>query len=232
MMKQRVALIEDELALAASYQDFLQRAGYDVTIYRTAESAVKGVEDCHPDLILLDIGLGHDPEAGFELCRTLRARDALVPIVFLTARDEEVDVISGLRLGADDYLTKDISRSHLLARINGLLRRVVALRNPENQEQVLKRGDLELNSERLTTTWGESQIALTYTEFWMLYVMAKNPGHIKSREQLMEAARVVLDDSTVTSHIRRIRRKFETADKQFKHLETAYGLGYRWRGDA
>jgi two-component system OmpR family response regulator len=176
--------------------------------------------------------LGHDPEAGFELCRTLRARDALVPIVFLTARDEEVDVISGLRLGADDYLTKDISRSHLLARINGLLRRVVALRNPENQEQVLKRGDLELNSERLTTTWGKSQIALTYTEFWMLYVMAKNPGHIKSREQLMEAARVVLDDSTVTSHIRRIRRKFETADKQFKHLETAYGLGYRWRGDA
>ena len=108
----------------------------------------------------------------------------------------------------------------------------MALRNPENQEQVLKRGDLELNSERLTTTWGESQIALTYTEFWMLYVMAKNPGHIKSREQLMEAARVVLDDSTVTSHIRRIRRKFETADKQFKHLETAYGLGYRWRGDA
>ena len=109
-MKQRVALIEDERALAASYQDFLQRAGYSVTIYATAESAIKGIDDCHPDLILLDIGLGHDPEAGFELCRTLRARDALVPIVFLTARDEEVDVISGLRLGADDYLTKDISQ--------------------------------------------------------------------------------------------------------------------------
>jgi two-component system OmpR family response regulator len=231
-MKQRVALVEDEQALAASYQEFLQRAGYSVALYATAEGAIEGIKNLRPDLILLDIGLEHDPEAGFELCRTLRASDPLVPIVFLTARDEEVDIISGLRLGADDYLTKDISRSHLLARINGLLRRVVALRNPENQEQVLKRGDLELNSERLTTTWRESQIALTYTEFWMLYVMAKNPGHIKSREQLMEAARVVLDDSTVTSHIRRIRRKFEAADKQFKHLETAYGLGYRWRGDA
>lgn len=230
-MKHHIALVEDERALAASYRDFLHRSGYSVSIYSTAEAALEGIPERRPDLILLDIGLGHDPEAGFELCRTLRAGDPLLPIVFLTARDEEVDVISGLRLGADDYLTKDISQSQLLARITGLLRRVLALRNPENREQVLRRGDLELNIERLTTAWKDQAVPLTYTEFWMLYSMAKNPGHIRSREQLMESARVVLDDSTVTSHIRRIRRKFEEADDQFQHLETAYGLGYRWRGD-
>ena len=231
-MKHHIALVEDEQALAASYRDFLHRAGYNVSVYATAGAARKGIPDNRPDLILLDIGLGHDPEAGFELCRTLRSNDPLVPIVFLTARDEEVDIISGLRLGADDYLTKDISRSQLLARISALLRRVLALRNPENEEQVLRRGDLELNIERLTANWRGSPVPLTYTEFWMLHVMARNPGHIKNREQLMEAARVVLDDSTVTSHIRRIRRKFEALDDGFEHLETAYGLGYRWRGDA
>ncbi len=230
-MKQHIALVEDERALAASYRDLLQRSGFNVAVYPTAKAALQGIPDRRPDLILLDIGLGHDPEAGFELCRTLRSDDPLVPIVFLTARDEEVDVISGLRLGADDYLTKDISQSHLLARITALLRRVLALRNPENKEQVLRRGDLELNTERLTTTWRGTNVPLTYTEFWMLHLMARNPGHIKSREQLMEAARVVLDDSTVTSHVRRIRRKFEVVDDQFIHLETAYGLGYRWRGD-
>ena len=228
-MGTRILAVEDDERIRAAVKLALEDEGWTVDEAASGEEAAILFLRQPADVVLIDIMLpGID---GFELCRTIR-RSSDVPIVMVTARADTHDVVAGLEAGADDYLTKDISRSHLLARINGLLRRVVALRNPENQEQVLKRGDLELNSERLTTTWGESQIALTYTEFWMLYVMAKNPGHIKSREQLMEAARVVLDDSTVTSHIRRIRRKFEAADKQFKHLETAYGLGYRWRGDA
>jgi len=116
----------------------------------------------------------------------------------------------------------------LLARINAMMRRIVALRSPENQEQVLKRGDLELNIERFSTKWKGGTVGLTYTEFWMLHSLAKHPGHIRNRQQLMDAANVVLDDSTITSHVRRIRRKFEEADGEFDRIETAYGLGYRW----
>ena len=227
-MKQRIALVEDEPALAASYRDLLHRSGYSTTVFSTADAARLGLADCRPDLVLLDIGLGNDSEAGFDLCRELRATDALLPIVFLTARDADVDVISGLRLGADDYLTKDISHAHLMARITALLRRHEAIRNPENAEQTLRRGSLELNSERLTARWRDQPVALTFTEFWMVAALARHTGHIKSREQLMQAAHVVLDDSTITSHIRRIRKKFKQVDSTFSQLETAYGLGYRW----
>ncbi len=231
-MKQRIAIVEDEPALAAGYRELLTRSGYDVDLYQEIEPARQGMTDHPPDLALLDIGIGHDPEAGFELCRELRAAYPTLPLVFLTARDTEIDIISGLRLGADDYLTKDISQSHLLARITALLRRIAALRKPENAEQVLNRDGLELNSERLTATWQENPVPLTYTEFWMLHTLARHPGHIKNRQQLMDAANVVLDDSTITSHVRRIRRKFEQLDANFDRIETAYGLGYRWRATA
>lgn len=230
-MKQRIAIVEDEKALADNYRELLTASGYDVAVYHTSETASEGLNQSPPDLALLDIGLGSDPEAGFELCRQLRSEYPTLPIVFLTARDSEIDIISGLRLGADDYLTKDISHSHLLARITALLRRFNALRRPENIEQVLRRDDLEMNTERLTVLWQGKNIALTYTEFCMVHAMARHPGHIKNRQQLMDAASVVLDDSTITSHVRRIRRKFETEDATFNRIETAYGLGYRWRAD-
>ena len=228
-MKQRIALVEDEPALAAGYRELLQRNGYEADVYNSAAAALVGVANHPPALALLDIGLGSDPEAGFELCRTLRSTKPTLPIVFLTARDTEIDIVSGLRLGADDYLTKDISQVHLIARIKALLRRVDALTRPENQEQILRRGNLELNVERLTAHWQGAVVPLTYTEFWMLHTLALHPGHIKNRQQLMDAANVVLDDSTITSQVRRIRRKFETLDADFNHIETAYGLGYRWR---
>lgn len=228
-MKQHIVIVEDEAPLAANYCDLLTRQGYQVTLYDDAHQARAGLQERVPDLAILDIGLGDDPEAGFELCRELRSQSPLLPIVFLSARDTEIDIVSGLRIGADDYLTKDISQTHLLARITALLRRVTALRAPENQEQVIRRDQLELNTERLTVRWSGQPVELTYTEFWMLHALAKHPGHIKSRAQLMEAASVVLDDSTITSHIRRIRRKFEDADRGFDRIETAYGLGYRWK---
>ncbi len=227
-MRTRIALVEDDTALASTYRDLLSPAGSHVDWSRTAADARASFAVNTPDLALLDIALGNDSEAGFELCRELRSTNPLLPIIFLSARDDEIDIISGLRLGADDYLTKDISNAQLLARINAMMRRIVALKSPENQEQVLRRGDLELNIERFSTKWKNNTIALTYTEFWMLHSLAKHPGHIRNRQQLMDAANVVLDDSTITSHVRRIRRKFEEADGEFDRIETAYGLGYRW----
>jgi two-component system OmpR family response regulator len=232
VMSAHILIIEDEPLLAANYRDLLSRAGYSVSVALDADAARDRWQTAAPDLLLLDIGLNGDPEAGFELCRELRSQAPTLPIVFLTARDDEVDVISGLRLGADDYLTKDISQAQLLARITALLRRIRAMSAPEQIEHVLKRGALSLNQERLTTHWRDALVPLTFTEFWMVHALAKHPGHIKSRDQLMTAANVVLDDSTVTSHIRRIRAKFQEADPAFDRIETAYGLGYRWLADA
>ena len=231
-MSATILIIEDEPLLAANYRDLLTSAGFEVVVIHDADTARSSWRDRQPDLLLLDIGLNGDEEAGFDLCRELRSQAPTLPIVFLTARDEEVDVISGLRLGADDYLTKDISQAHLKARITALLRRVKAMSAPEMVEHVLERGLLSLNQERLTCHWRGDAVDLTYTEFWMVHALAKHPGHIKRRGQLMEAANVVLDDSTITSHVRRIRAKFIAVDPAFDGIETAYGLGYRWRSEA
>src|SRR5690606_17252812 len=174
--------------------------------------------------------LGDDIEGGFDLCRELRAKAPTLPIIFLTARDSEFDVVSGLRLGADDYLTKDISQTHMLARIIALFRRVDALRNPQNatQEDIIQRGLLTLNMDRMSAHWSDHIVDLTITELWIVYALAKHPGHVKNRQQLMDAANVVLDDNTITSHIKRIRKKFLRIDDTFDAIQTAYGMGYRW----
>jgi len=229
-MPQHIAIVEDEPAIAANYRDTLQRRGFKVSLYSNRESATTAFDIKLPDLAIIDVGLGDDIEGGFELCRDLRSRCPELPIIFLTARDTELDVISGLRLGADDYLTKDISQAHMLARIVALLRRVQALRSPVQQDQLIERGHLLLNLERICASWQGSPIDLTVTEFWILHALARNPGHVKNRQQLMDSANVVLDDNTITSHIKRIRRKFQQIDPGFESIETAYGIGYRWSG--
>ncbi|MFV0478294.1 MAG: proteobacterial dedicated sortase system response regulator [Parahaliea sp.] len=229
-MPQLIAIVEDEVILAANYRDALQRQGFDVAIYSSRAEASHAFGQCLPDLAIIDVGLGEEVEGGFDLCRDLRSRSPELPIVFLTARDSELDIVSGLRLGADDYLTKDISQAHMLARINALLRRVRALAAPEVQEHRVRQGALVLNLERMTTTWDSQGVDLTVTEFWMVYALARHPGHVKNRQQLMDAANVVLDDNSITSHIKRIRRKFQHADATFDAIETAYGMGYRWAG--
>ena len=184
-----------------------------------------------PDLAIIDVGLGEEIEGGFDLCRELRAAAPELPIIFLTARDSEFDVVSGLRLGADDYLTKDISQPHMLARIVALFRRVDALRKPlvSQSEDILERGALILNLDRMSCQWLGHVVDLTVTELWVVHALAKHPGHVKNRQQLMDAANVVLDDSTITSHIKRIRKKFLAIDDQFNSIQTAYGMGYRWQ---
>ena len=229
-MPHHIAIVEDEAAIAANYRDALQRQGFRVSLFSNRGAAAQAFERKLPDLAIIDIGLGDEIEGGFELCRELRSRCPELPIVFLTARDSELDIISGLRLGADDYLTKDISQAHMLARIVALFRRVKALRSPVVEEDLIQRGNLRLNLERMTVHWLEQRVDLTVTEFWMVHALARHPGHVKNRQQLMESANVVLDDNTITSHIKRIRRKFQAIDPAFAAIETAYGVGYRWSG--
>jgi two-component system OmpR family response regulator len=228
-MPRHIAIVEDEPSIAANYRDALERQGFAVSVHSNRDNAWEAFQQRLPDLAIIDVGLEHEFEGGFELCRDLRARAPELPIVFLTARDAELDVISGLRLGADDYLTKDISQAQILARIHALLRRVDALRQPVLEEHVLERGLLQINLERMSVAWNDIAVDLTVTEFWIVHALAVHPGHVKNRQQLMDAANVVLDDNTITSHIKRVRKKFAANDPEFAAIETAYGMGYRWK---
>lgn len=227
----RIVLVEDEPALRDNYTLALSRAGFDVHGFADAASALAYIKQRLPDVAIIDIGLGRDSEAGFDLCRALRELSARLPILFLTARDSELDVISGLRLGADDYLTKDISLAQLIARVNTLLRRVEVFAQADGNETIKAVGHLELNQQRLLAKWRNEKVDLTVTEYALVECLARNPGQVKSRQQLMDAANIVLDDQTITAHVKRIRAKFNAMDSSFAGIQTVYGLGYRWMDD-
>ena len=227
-MARRIAIVEDEAAIRANYADAFQREGYAVDAYEARNEALQAFDVRLPDLVVIDINLRDDVEGGFELCRELRSRSSDLPIIFLTARDSEFDAVSGLRLGADDYLTKDISLPHLMARVAALFRRVDAIQQPQSGDGRIVRGDLEIDTDRMMIRWQDQPVSLTLTEFWLVHAMARYPGHVKNRQQLMDAAQAVLDDNTITSHIKRIRRKFLAIDAGFDAIETVYGMGYRW----
>jgi two-component system OmpR family response regulator len=227
-MRKQIAIVEDEPALRENYSAALARLGYQVKTYGNRRAALQAFEVHLPDLAIIDIALEDEAEGGFDLCRALRAQSAELPIIFLTARDSEMDAVSGLRLGADDFLTKDVSLVHLAARVAALFRRVDALRRPDHAGQVLQRGALAVDTEKMQTTWNGHAVTLSLTEFWIVHALARNPGHVKNRQQLMDAANVVLDDNTVTSHVKRLRRKFLEVDSTFDAIQTVYGMGYRW----
>ncbi len=226
-MPRHIAIIEDEAAIRHNYTDALTRYGYRVSGFPDRASALEAFARKLPELVIIDVGLGEEVEGGFELCRELRARSRTLPIIFLTARDSDLDVISGLRLGADDYLSKEISMSHLIARVVALLRRVEALASGSD-ETVIERGDLCLRPARMEARWQDQVVPLTVTEYWLVHSLARYPGHVRSREQLMDDANVFVDAQTITSHIKRIRRKFQHLDSGFAQMETVYGAGYRW----
>lgn len=228
-MARRIAIVEDDPAIRANYVDAFRRQGYEVVAFAGRREAMDAFRGRLPDLALIDIGLQDEPEGGFALCRDLRALSAQLPIVFLTARDSDFDIVSGLRLGADDYLTKGVSLPHLLARISALFRRVDALAEAKPVEERIERGPLELDLKRFTAKWKGAAIDLTLTEFWMVHALARHPGHVKNRDQLMREAELVVDDATITSHVKRLRAKFLAADATFDAVETVYGLGYRWK---
>ncbi len=231
-MARRIALVEDDPTIRQNYADALTRAGYEVLSFADRASASRTLAARLPELAIIDIGLGADIDGGFALCRELRNASARLPIIFLSARDSDFDIVSGLRLGADDYLTKDVSLPHLLARIAALFRRVDAADEAPAAGEVLHRGPLALDAQRMAASWQGKPLGLTVTEFWMVHSLARHPGHVKDRDQLMRDAEMVVDDGTITSHVKRIRKKFLAIDAAFAAIETVYGMGYRWQEEA
>jgi len=229
-MPRQIAIVEDEPAIRENYADLFQHQGYRVDTYADRHEAETAFARALPDLVILDIGLNDEIDGGFELCRSLRARSETLPIIFLTARDSDFDSVAGLRLGADDYLTKDVSLPQLSARVAALFRRVQALHNQAQQvdAEIIRSGELELDMDRLRASWRGQLLSLTVTEILILHALARHPGHVRSRDQLMEAADTYVDSATITSHIKRLRRKFAQVDSGFDRIEAVYGAGYRW----
>jgi two-component system OmpR family response regulator len=228
-VSRRIAIVEDEPAIRANYAEALRRHGYEVAAYASRPEALAAVRTRLPDLAVIDVALGDEPDGGFTLCRELRALSPTLPIIFLSARDSDFDIVAGLRIGADDYLTKDASLHQLAARIAALFRRSDLLESPPASEDVVMRGALALDVKRMTATWQGQAVPLTLTEFWMVHSLVRHPGHVRDREALMRDADVVVDDSTITSHVKRIRRKFQAVDPGFDRIATVYGMGYRWQ---
>ena len=231
-MSRRIAIVEDEIAIRDNYTELLKKQGYQVQAFSNRKEAMAEFEQRLPDLAIIDIGLEDEIDGGFMLCQALRNMSNTIPIIFLTARDNDFDTVSGLRMGADDYLTKDISLPHMTARIAALFRRIEVTNQPSQQEEKIVCGPLELFVERMVVNWDQQLIDLTVTEFWMVYSLVKMPGHVKNRQQLMADAKVFVDDSTITSHVKRIRKKFIAYDHSFDCIDTVYGMGYRWKLDA
>jgi len=227
-MARTIAIVEDEPTIRENYADLFRRQGYRVETYAQRADAAAAMRRRLPDLAILDIGLGDEFDGGFELCRELRGLSATLPIIFLTARDSDIDTVAGLRVGADDYVTKDVSLHQLSARVSALFRRVDAAQEELQVEDVVEDGPLRLYPEQMRVSWRDQPVDLTVTELWILHALVRHPGHVKSREQLMEAADTYVDLATITSHIKRMRKKFLHIDPAFGAIEAVYGAGYRW----
>ena len=223
-----IAIVEDEQGIRENYADLMTKHGYQVSCYENRPDAIHAFESRLPDLAIIDIGLGGEYDGGFMLCQSLRNLSATVPIIFLTARDNDFDSISGLRLGADDYLTKDIGMEHLMVRISALFRRIDVMQKPQNESAIIQRGLLTINSDRMQIFWNEKSLDFTITEFWIVHALANRAGIVRDRQQLMQDANMVVDNNTITSHIKRIRKKFIQLDANFNAINSVYGMGYRW----
>jgi len=226
-----VAIVEDEQNIRENVSFALKREGYQVESYADGLAAWEAFESSLPDLVILDIIMPRMD--GLELCRRMRTLSETIPIVFLTSRDEEFDRVLGLELGADDYLCKPFSMRELVARVKVLFRRLSLLngRAAAEEEELLTIGDLVLDLRRYTARWGDRTVPLTVTEFMMLHALVRRPGHVKTRQQLMEQGYphdTYVSDRTIDSHIKRIRKKFSNLDEAFDQIETVYGLGYRY----
>jgi two-component system response regulator ChvI len=231
-MPQTIALVDDDRNILTSLSMTLEQEGYLVRTYTDGESALQGLMAKPADLAVLDIKMPRMD--GMELLQRLRARSAM-PVIFLTSKDEEVDELMGLRLGADDYITKPFSQRLVLERIRALLRRNEAMKAESNgvvPGGLLVRGDLTLDETKHTCTWKGRQVQLTVTEFLLVKTLALRPGLVKNRDQLIDAAygeNIYVDDRTIDSHVKRVRKKFRAVDDEFAQIETLYGIGYRYK---
>ncbi len=229
-MAKTIAIVEDDPDQRSNYVDAITKKGYDVVAYSSRTEALEGFDQALPDLAILDIILGDEVDAGFELCRDLLSRSPTMPVIFLTERIAEIDKISGLRLGAWDYLPKPISLDYLSERISSLLRindaRVQSSAGSNTAKIV---GDMSINQEALLVSWKEQPINLSGTEFRMLAKLVRVPGHAVSYDTLMNATmQSLVTNNTINTHMRNIRKKFENIDPDFNCIKSEYGFGYRW----
>ncbi|MBI1774319.1 MAG: response regulator transcription factor [Proteobacteria bacterium] len=230
-MRNTIALVDDDQNILTSVSMALEAEGFEVRTYTDGDSALKAITHRPVDLAVLDIKMPRMD--GMELLSRLRKNSAL-PVIFLTSKDEEVDEVLGLRMGADDYIRKPFSLRLLIERIRALLRRQEQVKGQGEgaSDAILARGPLILDQQRHQCSWNGQPVALTVTEFLILKALALRPGHVKSRDQLMDAAygeSIYVDDRTIDSHIKRLRKKFKAVDNGFQQVETLYGVGYRFR---
>ena len=231
-MQETIALVDDDRNILASVSIALEAEGFKVRTYTDGADALRALSSNPVDLAILDIKMPRMD--GMELLGRLRQSSNL-PVIFLTSKDDEIDEVLGLRMGADDYITKPFSQRLLVERIRSLLRRERVSKDDgdtKSAEQPLTRGELMLDPARHLCTWKEEPVNLTVTEFLILKALAYRPGHVKNRDQLMDAAygeHIYVDDRTIDSHIKRLRKKFKQVDDSFAHIETLYGVGYRYR---
>jgi two-component system response regulator ChvI len=226
-----IALVDDDRNILTSVSITLEAEGFQVHCYNDGAEALRGMQAKPVDLAILDVKMPRMD--GMELLGHLRKQGSL-PVIFLTSKDDEIDEALGLRMGADDYITKPFSQRLLIERIRALLRRVELSKEKSagDSEAVMQRGDLMLDGSRHLCTWRGQHVELTVTEFLILKSLAARPGHVKNRDQLMDAAygeHIYVDDRTIDSHIKRLRKKFKVADDDFTHIETLYGVGYRYK---
>ncbi len=223
-----IVLVDDDRNILTSVSMALEAEGYTVTTYTDGAAALVGLNQSPPDIAVFDIKMPRMD--GMELLRKLRETQKL-PVIFLTSKDEQVDEILGLSMGADDFIRKPFSQRLLLERIKAVLRRADAT-NDSDESQAIIRGKLRLDPMRHSCLWDTKPVTLTVTEFLILQALSQRPGFVKSRDQLMDAAyddQVYVDDRTIDSHVKRLRKKFKSVDDSFDAIETLYGVGYRYR---
>ena len=232
-MTHQIALIDDDRNILTSVSMALETEGFAVKTFSDGEEGLKGVVANPPDLVVLDIKMPRMD--GMEVLSKLREQSA-IPVIFLTSKDDEVDEVIGLRMGADDYITKPFSQRLLIERIRALLRRQDLMKQKEEGPKVpvesVVRGNLELDDARHLCTWKGRAVNLTVTEYLLVKALAQRPGHVKNRDQLIDMAygeNIYVDDRTIDSHIKRVRKKFRQVDDDFNHIETLYGIGYRYK---
>ncbi len=229
----RIALVDDDRNILTSVSMTLEAEGFEVETYNDGQSALDAFNQRLPDMAVLDIKMPRMD--GMDLLQRLRQKTSNLPVIFLTSKDDEIDEVLGLRMGADDYVKKPFSQRLLVERIRALLRRqeVIAadsIGEPE-ESKIMVRGDLSMDPLRHAVSWRGRDVSLTVTEFLLLQALAQRPGFVKSRDQLMDVAyddQVYVDDRTIDSHIKRLRKKMRTVDDEFSAIETLYGIGYRY----
>ena len=230
-MSEKIILVDDDSNILTSVSLALRSEGWSVETYNDGEQGLIALQRNNPDIAILDIKM---PKLdGMEVLKKLRI-SSNIPVIFLTSKDDEIDEALGLRMGADDYITKPFSQKLLIERVKAILRRSkdTLTSNDKETSNIIKRGKLSLNMSRYECFWDDVAIKLTVTEFLLLESLASRPGYVKSRDQLMSAAYdddIYVDDRTIDSHIKRLRRKFKNLDKNFESIETLYGVGYRYK---